>query len=63
MTKQIQNLKKIGVDVSKKTLDIELDEKHIFSIDNNEKAFFDFLKRLDEPLDSIHFVLEATGGL
>ena len=62
MTKQVQNLKKIGVDVSKKTLDIELDEKHIFSIDNNEKAFFDFLKILNEPLDSIHFVLEATGG-
>ena len=62
MTKQVQNLKKIGVDVSKKTLDIEIDEKHIFSIDNNEKAFFDFLKILDEPLDSIHFVLEATGG-
>jgi len=62
MTKQVQNLKKIGVDVSKKTLDIELDEKHIFSIDNNEKAFFDFLKILNERLDSIHFVLEATGG-
>lgn len=62
MTKQVQNLKKIGVDVSKKTLDIELDEKHIFSIDNNEKAFVDFLKILNERLDSIHFVLEATGG-
>jgi len=62
MTKQTQKLKKIGVDVSKKTLDIEIDEKQLFSIDNNEKAFFDFLKILDEPLDSIHFVLEATGG-
>ena len=62
MTKQAQNLKKIGVDVSKKTLDIELDEKHIFSIDNNEKAFIHFLEQLDVPLDGIHFVLEATGG-
>lgn len=62
MTKQAQNLKKIGVDVSKKTLDIELDEKHIFSINNTEKAFIDFLGKLDEPLDSIHFILEATGG-
>ncbi len=62
MTKQAQNLKKIGVDVSKKTLDIELDEKHIFSINNTEKAFIDFLGKLDEPLDGIHFILEATGG-
>ncbi|NOQ69589.1 MAG: IS110 family transposase [Gammaproteobacteria bacterium] len=62
MTKQAQNLKKIGVDVSKKKLDIELDEKHIFCIDNTEKAFIDFLEKLDAPLDSIHFVLEATGG-
>lgn len=62
MTKQAQNLKKIGVDVSKKTLDIELDKKHRFSIDNTEKAFIDFLEKLDESLDIIHFVLEATGG-
>jgi transposase len=62
MTKATQVLKKIGVDVSKKKLDIAVDEQTFFTIDNNEKAFIEFLESLDMPLQGIHFVLEATGG-
>lgn len=62
MTKQVNKLKKIGVDVSKKTLDIEIDEQCCSRIDNDEKAFIAFLENLDEPLSDVHFVLEATGG-
>lgn len=38
MAKAIQVLKKIGVDVSRKKLDIALDEQTFFTIDNNEKT-------------------------
>jgi transposase len=62
MTNQANKLKKIGVDVSKRTLDIEIDEKRCYRIANDEQAFIDFLETLDDPLEGIHFVLEATGG-
>ena len=62
MTKQVNKLKKIGVDVSKRALDLEIDEQSCYRIGNNEKAFIDFLACLDEPLEDVHFVLEATGG-
>ena len=62
MTKQINKLKKIGVDVSKRALDIEIDEQRRSRIANDEKAFIAFLDSLDEPLENVHFVLEATGG-
>lgn len=61
MAKNKKTLKKIGVDVSKKKLDIALDENIFVTIDNKEEAYVGFLKTLDHP-DEIHFVMEATGG-
>ena len=53
---------KIGVDVSKKKLDIAIDEDTVITIENTEPAFQDFLKNLLYPLEEVHFVMEATGG-
>lgn len=61
MTKHSKTLKKIGVDVSKKKLDIALDEKLFVTIDNKEEAFIGFLKTRG-CWDEFHFVMEATGG-
>ena len=61
MAKNRNTLKKIGVDVSKKKLDIALDENIFVTIDNKEEAYVGLLKTLDHP-DEIHFVMEATGG-
>lgn len=44
------------------TLDIAIDEQRCDRIDNDEPAFIAFLESLDEPLEDLHFVLEATGG-
>jgi len=60
MTKLTQTLKKIGIDVSKKKLDIALDENTFVTIDNKEDAFIGFLKTRD-CWDGFHFVMEATG--
>lgn len=62
MSKPNKTLKIIGVDVSKKKLDIALDENHVVTLDNSQKAFAQFLKSLDEPHDSLSFIMEATGG-
>lgn len=61
MTNQTKTLKKIGVDVSKKKLDIALDENNFLTIANKEEAFIDFLDTLPCP-GTVHFVMEATGG-
>lgn len=61
MTKLTKTLKKIGVDVSKKKLDIALDETTFVTIDNKEEAFIGFLKTRD-CWEEFHFVMEATGG-
>ena len=53
---------KIGVDVSKKKLDIAFDEHTVITIENKESAFFDLLKRLPYALKDVHFIMEATGG-
>lgn len=57
-----QIIKKIGVDVAKKKLDIALDDNHFVTIDNNESAFKLFLSEIKEPLSTIHIVMEASGG-
>ncbi len=62
MTKHNKNLNKVGVDVSKKKLDIEMNDNHFLTIDNTEKSFIHFLEKLDTPIKNLHFVLEATGG-
>ncbi len=62
MTKIKQTLNKIGVDVSKKKLDIALNDTDFICIDNNEEAFIAFLKTLTLPLKEVHFIMEATGG-
>jgi transposase len=62
MSKKNQTLKKIGVDVSKKKLDIALNETKFITIDNNEKAFQELLKDIPMPLKDVHFIMEATGG-
>ena len=61
MNKHTKTLKKIGVDVSKKKLDIALDEDSFVTIDNKDEAFTVFLETLSCP-DEVHFVMEATGG-
>jgi len=62
MTKINQTYNKIGVDVSKKTLDIALNDTDFISIDNNEEAFLSFLKTFESSLKKAHFIMEATGG-
>jgi transposase len=62
MTKDTPTLKKIGVDVAKRKLDIAIDEKKVVTIDNHEKAFIAFLATFDERSDGLHFVMEASGG-
>jgi len=53
---------KIGVDVSKKKLDIAIDNDTVITIENIESAFQDLLKNFPYPLEEVHFVMEATGG-
>jgi transposase len=53
---------KIGVDVSKKKLDIAIDDDTVITIENIESAFQDLLKNFPYPLEEVHFVMEATGG-
>jgi transposase len=62
MNKSDTRFNKIGVDVSKKKLDIALDDKTVLTIDNDESAFSSLLETLNYPLDDVHFVMEATGG-
>jgi len=62
MNKSSTRTNKIGVDVSKKKLDIALSDSIVVSIDNDLTAFVDFIETLDYPLTNIHFVMEATGG-
>lgn len=57
-----QTLNKIGVDVSKRKLDIAISDKKFVTIDNHESAFQEFLNTLTLPINKIHFILEATGG-
>ena len=57
-----QTLNKIGVDVSKRKLDIAISDKKFVTIDNHESAFQEFLNTLMLPINKIHFILEATGG-
>lgn len=51
----------IGVDVAKLKLDIALDDKHTITVANNEEGFNKLLKAVSH-LDSVCFVMEATGG-
>jgi len=51
----------IGVDVSKRKLDISLNDQRIIGTDNDPKGFGQLLKRIDEPLLT-RVVMEATGG-
>jgi transposase len=53
---------KIGVDVSKKKLDIAINEDTVITIENTESAFQYLLETLSYPLEEVHFVMEATGG-
>jgi len=62
MNKSDTRFNKIGVDVSKKKLDIALDDKTVVTIDNDDAAFSSFLETLSYPLSDVHFVMEATGG-
>ncbi|RUM73742.1 MAG: IS110 family transposase [Sulfurovum sp.] len=62
MNKRNQMLNRIGVDVSKKKLDIAFNETDFVTIDNNEKAFQELLKTITMPLKDVHFIMEATGG-
>jgi transposase len=62
MTKLNKNLNKVGVDVSKKKLDIKMNDNQFLTIDNTEKSFIHFLGKLDIPIKNLHFVMEATGG-
>ena len=57
-----QTLNQIGVDVSKRKLDIAISDKKFVTIDNHESAFQEFLNTLTLPINKIHFILEATGG-
>ena len=56
-----KKLKMIGVDVSKLKLDIAIDEKKHFTIDNQENRFPKLIQSI-EDIDNICFVMEATGG-
>ena len=62
MVKELQILKKMGVDVAKKKLDIAIDEKKVITIENDEEAFIEFLASMDEQPQKLHFVMEASGG-
>jgi transposase len=54
-------LKMIGVDVAKLKLDIAVDEKEHFTIDNQENKFSKMINSIDN-INNVCFVLEATGG-
>lgn len=53
----------IGVDVSKKTLDVSTDQYTSFSVENSKKGFNQLFKRLKGIAPSkLRMVVEATGG-
>ena len=54
-------LKMIGVDVAKLKLDIAVDEKEHFTIDNQENKFSKMINSIVN-INNVCFVLEATGG-
>jgi len=54
-------LKMIGVDVAKLKLDIALDDKHVITIDNQDRSFKQLLKLIAD-VAQVCFVMEATGG-
>lgn len=62
MNKSNTTFNKIGVDVSKKKLDIAIDDKTVITIDNDDVAFSSFIETFNYPLNEVHFVMEATGG-
>ncbi len=62
MNKTSQTLNIIGVDVSKKKLDIALSDSDFVTIDNHEEAFHALVKSMESSPEDVHFVMEATGG-
>jgi transposase len=60
MTNPIK-LKMIGVDVAKLKLDISMPDNQAVVIDNNEAGFKQLLKTIP-PIQTVCFVMEATGG-
>ncbi len=62
MNKTNQTLNKIGVDVSKKKLDIALNEVDFITIDNDVNIFEAFLNTISPSFKDVHFIMEATGG-
>jgi transposase len=54
-------LKMIGVDVAKLKLDISMPDNQSIVIDNNESGFKQLLKTIP-PMQTVCFVMEATGG-
>jgi transposase len=62
MSKLNTPFNKIGVDVSKKKLDIAIDESTVITIENTPAAYSEFLSRLEYPLSQLHVVMEASGG-
>ena len=61
MTNNGVKLKMIGVDVAKLTLDIAIDEKKHFTIDNQENKFSKLTNSIVDT-DNVCVVMEATGG-
>lgn len=53
--------KMIGVDVAKQTLDIAIDERKHFTIDNQENKFSKLINSIVDA-DNVCVVMEATGG-
>lgn len=54
-------LKMIGVDVSKLKLDISIDEKTHYTLDNKVNKFSKLIRSIVD-IDNVCFVMEATGG-
>ena len=61
MSEKSQQLKMIGVDVAKAKLDIAIDNQKVITLNNTEKAFEKWLKKLSISENSC-FVMEASGG-
>ena len=53
----------IGVDVSKKNLDISFNEERHFTVSNNKKGFLKLLRELKQfEIENIRVAVEATGN-
>ena len=51
----------IGVDVSKKSLDISIEGRKVFQVENNAAGYKEFLKQIPKD-ESVLVIMEASGG-